>query len=346
MIELDTIKYEGLIDIAGLRVFKELLKNKISDEDAKALKTVLLDKENRKINFYKKNDATSVDIADFSITLPEEQDISGLLEKITDGINGNIVIIGEGGIVVDSGIAMTDIAKKADVDVISSKVGDVTKLNTTAKTDVVVAINEVRQAVSAGGEAGIITIDTEITTSGALKSYTVKQGGNTIGVIDIPKDMVVTEGTVVSDPEGEAPGTYIKLVIANQETPLLINVGKLVDIYTVRKNATQIQLAINSSTREISATIVAGSVGSTELADSAVTTVKIADANITLAKLAVDVVNAFDSAGSAIAAETNAKAYADTLNTNMNTRVISIEEKIGEGFEIATAEEINALFNE
>ena len=158
--------------------------------------------------------------------------------------------------------------------------------------------------------------------------------------------MVVTEGSVVTDPEGESPGTYIKLVIANQETPLLINVGKLVDIYTVKKNATQIQLAIDSSTREISATIVAGSVGTTELADNAVVTTKIADANVTLAKLALDVKNAFDAAGSATAAEANAKSYADGLDSAMDTRVTAIEGKVGDGFVAITEAEINALFAE
>lgn len=334
------------VNLAGLQVFKGLVEGKISDGDAKSLKTVLFDADNRKLNFYKKNAATSVDVADFSITLPEEQDISGLLEKIQNGVKGHIVTIGEGGIVVDSGVAIADVATKSEVEAVDTKVGDVTKLTTTAKTDVVVAINEVKAAVAAGGEAGVITIETGTTTAGALKSYTIKQGGTTIGTIDIPKDLVVSSGSVVVDPEGQEAGTYIKLVIANQEEPILINVGKLVDIYDVKKNATQIQLAIDASTREISATIVAGSVGTTELADDAITTVKIADANVTLAKLAVDVVNAFDAAGSATAAETNAKSYADGLDTAMDTRVTAIEGKVGDGFVAITEEEINALFTE
>lgn len=334
------------VDLAGLQVFKGLIEGKISDGDAKSLKTVLFDESTRKINFYKKLNATSVDTVDFSIQLPEEQDISGLLEKINGGTKGNVVTIGEGGVVVDSGVAITDVAKKSDVEAVDAKVGDITKLNTTSKTDVVVAINEVKAAVAAGGEAGVITIETETTTTGALKSYTIKQGGTTIGTIDIPKDLVVSEGSVVKDPDGQPAGTYIKLVIANQEAPLYINVGALVDIYKAKQNATQIQIAIDSSTREISATIVAGSVGTTELADDAVVTAKIADANVTLAKLAVDVKNAFDAAGSATAAETNAKSYADGLDSAMDTRVTAIEDKVGNGFVAITEAEINALFAE
>lgn len=231
---------------------------------------------------------------------------------------------------------------KSDIKKNSDAIGDITQLNTTAKTDIVAAINEVKSSI--GEAVGALTIETTNTTTGALKSYTVKQGDDVIGVIDIPKDLVVSEGSVVVDPEGQESGTYIKLMIANQDTPLYINVGTLVDIYKTKENATQIQLAINSSTREISATIVANAVGTTELADNAITTVKIADANVTLAKLAVDVTNAFDSAGSANAAETNAKTYADGLNTAMDTRMQAVETKIGQGFEIATTEDINTLF--
>lgn len=228
--------------------------------------------------------------------------------------------------------------EKAEVAKVETKVGDVTQLQTTAKTDLVSALNEVRNSVSAGGTDAAITIDTGSTTEGYLKSYTIKQGSNTVGTIDIPKDLVVTSGSVVVDPAGQAAGTYIKLVIANQTDPLYINVGTLVDIYTAKASATQVQLTVDNSTREISAVIVAGSVGATELAENAVTTVKIADANVTLAKLASDVTDAIT------AAETNAKTYADTLDAAMDARVDDLETKVGDGFEAITKAEIDALF--
>ena len=71
-------------------------------------------------------------------------------------------------------------------------------------------------------------------------------------------------------------------------------------IKNAKANATQIQLAIDSSTREISATIVAGSVGTAELADGAVVTAKIADGNVTKAKLAKAVQDSLDKADSAL----------------------------------------------
>lgn len=216
---------------------------------------------------------------------------------------------------------------QGEVDAVEVGMGNVDDLGTTNKT-VVGAINEVLAAVGTGGTAAVVTITTDTTTEGALKSYTVKQGNTLVGTIDIPKDMVVESGEVVTNPEGQEAGTYIKLVLANVTEPLYINVGHLVDIYKAQANAAQVQLTIDSATREISAAIVAGSIGTTELADNAVVTAKIADANVTKAKLSSEVQASLDKADAAATkaefdlevarakqaeadAEANAKAHAE-----------------------------------
>lgn len=213
-------------------------------------------------------------------------------------------------------------AAQADADAIEEDLGNVEGLSTENKT-VVGAINEVLAAVGTGGTAAVVTITTDTTTEGALKSYTVKQGTTTVGVIDIPKDMVVQSGSVVVNPEGQAEGTYIKLVLANATNDeLFINVGTLVDIYKAQQNATQVQLTVDSSTREISAVIVAGSITATELAANAVTTEKIADANVTKAKLSTAVQASLD------------KADASATQTDMDAaegRLDVIEAKLGTG---------------
>lgn len=100
------------VDLAGLQVFKGLIENEISEGDAKSLKSFQFETETRTLKFFKSE--TPGDTPDFSMVLPE-QDLSGLLEKITDGVKGNVVTIGEGGIVVDSGVKVSDIATKAEV---------------------------------------------------------------------------------------------------------------------------------------------------------------------------------------------------------------------------------------
>ena len=146
-----------------------------------------------------------------------------------------------------------------------------------------------------------MTVDTTLTTEGMAKSYTIKQNNKTVATIDIPKDMVVKSGTVEQNPAGQAKGTYLVLTLANAtEDKVYVNVGTLVDIYTAKASATQIQVAIDASTREISATIVAGSVTATELANNAIVTAKIADGNVTKAKLSKEVQASLDKADSAI----------------------------------------------
>lgn len=185
-------------------------------------------------------------------------------------------------------------------DMIAAVTGNLTDLTTDAKTNLVAAINELDAALDAEKTNSKVTLE-EGTSADYAKVYTVKQGATTVGTINIPKDMVVSSGTVEVNPEGQTAGTYIVLTLANKESDkLYINVGTLVDIYTAAASATQVQLAIDSSTREISATIVAGSITATELAANAVTTAKIANGNVTLEKLATDIQTSLGKADSAL----------------------------------------------
>ena len=109
-----------------------------------------------------------------------------------------------------------------------------------------------------------------------------------VGTINIPKDLVVQSGsveTVVTADEpyegAEVGDKYIELVIQNQSEPLYIPAKDLVDIYTAQQNAAQVQLVIDGN-NVISASIVAGSIGTTELADEAVTIAKLAPATVGL----------------------------------------------------------------
>ena len=254
--------------------------------------------------------------------------VAKAIKDATDAINATIGEVEEGKTVV--GMIEEVIANGYDdeevreliqgntdaIDALDEKVGDVATLKTTEKTSVVGAINEVSDAVATAVDGAKVTISTDATTEGYLKTYTIKQGETEVGKIDIAKDLVVTAGEVVVNPEGQPEGTYIKLTIANQETPVYVNVKDLVDAYTAQADAAQIQLAI-SDTNEISATLVAGSVGTTELADDAVVTAKIADKNVTAAKLADDVKELFDEKGSAETALEDAKDYTDEQLANI-----------------------------
>lgn len=236
-----------------------------------------------------------------SIKLSNDADLQAAIKNITqnakdiDAVEAQLkTLVGESTGSIQS---MIDTA----INGVRGEMGSLEKLNTTHKDSLVNSINEVLAAVGAGGTAAAVTIDTTTTTQGMAKSYTLKQGENTIGTIDIPKDMVVKSGAVEVDPEGQEKGTYIVLTLANAtEDKIYVNVGKLVDIYSAKQNATQVQLSIDSATREISASIVAGSISSAELADNAIITAKIANGNVTKEKLSTALQGSIDKADSAL----------------------------------------------
>ena len=97
-------------------------------------------------------------------------------------------------------------------------------------------------------------------TSSVLKKYTLYQNGEEIGGIDIPKDLVVTSGSVVKGTwsgnvftEVESGnGTALKLVIANQKVPVYINTLDLV------KDHVGVSGISISDTNEISIKIASG----------------------------------------------------------------------------------------
>ena len=164
------------------------------------------------------------------------------------------------------------------------------------------AIVKLADDIKAAQSAGAVTVSTETTTAGMSKSYTFTQNGHKITVIDIPKDMVVSGGEVVKDPEGQAPGTYICLTLANAaQDKLYINATNLVDVYTAAEGATEIQLAFGGTNGyEVSATLVDGGVSTDKIAEGAVTTGKIADKNVTKAKLEQAVQDSLGKADSAV----------------------------------------------
>lgn len=247
---------------------------------------------------------------------------------------------------------------EGEIDALQEDVGNVDNLSTTNK-DVVGAINEVLAAVGTGGTAAVVTMTAKGATEDYANVYELKQGETLIGNINIPKDMVVESGEVV-DVEGVK---NIKLVLQNVAEPLYIPVGSLVDIYVAKAEAAQVQIAIDSTTREISASIVAGSVTATELAANAVVTEKIADKNVTKAKLSAEVQASLDKADVSAAkadldaeidrakaaeaqALTDAKAHtneqvaaeksrAEGIESGLDNRLKAVEEAIGESGSVA-----------
>ena len=114
-------------------------------------------------------------------------------------------------------------------------------------------------------DRSIVTLSSTTPSDGTsvLKKYTLYQNGEEIGGIDIPKDLVVTSGSVVKGTwsgnvftESESGnGTALKLVIANQTAPVYINTLDLV------KDHVGVSGISISDTNEISIKIADGNEG-------------------------------------------------------------------------------------
>lgn len=179
-------------------------------------------------------------VVGFYADAAEMEDASGGTSSYTildvDGSAANVQELREEiaaiNLVIGDGIAGTTLT--AAINDVNARLGEgFTKENTVAK-----ALSNLRTELVA---ALTISLDVAGTpTSGYLKTYILSQGRNKIGRIDIPKDLVVTSGSLVhgtwtdntftEDPEG--PDTALKLIIANQEEPVYINTKDLVDYYT------------------------------------------------------------------------------------------------------------------
>lgn len=137
------------------------------------------------------------------------------------------------------------IAVKEDKGVISATAGDIAAAHVTVAdasnhftaTTVEGVLDELYSQSGAGSK---VTLESADGTEGVFKVYTIKQGGKDVGKINIPKDLVVSSGSVVKGnwagdvfTESEAgTDTALKLVIANQTAPVYINTLDLVKDHT------------------------------------------------------------------------------------------------------------------
>lgn len=286
------------IDLADLALFKQLndsaTAQAIATAEARSLHTVAID--GNTLLFYREEEPVGSATPAYSITLPQ-QDLSNYLQKIASATGGKVVLSKADGTIEESAYGVADLVLESEIaDVAKSGAAeDVSYDNTDSgltATDVQGALDELAEASSGGVASKTVYLQDESAgQADYAKVYKIYQGADPsdmtqdtiVGTINIPKDLVVQEGHVVTvtngvDSDGDsttvADGTYIKLTIQNQTQKLYINVADLVDAYTAQQNATQVQLAI-SATNEISATIVAGSIGTTELADDSVTASKV-----------------------------------------------------------------------
>ena len=112
--------------------------------------------------------------------------------------------------------------------------------------------------------------DTASPGEGILKVYTIKQGGTSIGTINIPKDLVATSGSLVYCTKSESTYTEvnsstegaiacIKMIIQNGN-PFYIEVADLIEYNSVKSNA---EITLTDTGHVIEATV--GAISSSKI---------------------------------------------------------------------------------
>lgn len=170
---------------------------------------------------------------------------------------------------IDSQIAAGDTAIETSLAAVakSGAARDVSIADTAGNitaTNVEDAIQELYTAIGSGGTDAAVTVTR---TAGGQNDdyvyrYTFFQGGNQItnGVIDIAKDMVATEGTLIH-PTAQNPieidgqqitsGTYIEMTIANGD-PFYIDVANLIEYNSVSSTD---EITLTDTNHTITATV-------------------------------------------------------------------------------------------
>lgn len=234
------------VDYAGLQKYDELIKGKILSDAANAAQEAV----------------EALDTASDVVIASENSGVVTLKAGIAE-VDG-VITQGSGNDITLAKVATTGAAEDVSYDNTSSGL---------SADDVQEAIDALANA-SAGGVASktVYLQDESAGQADYAKVYKLYQGANSpsaqtdpaalIGTINIPKDLVVQSGHIVTvedgvDSDGDsttvADGTYIKLIIQNQTAPLYINVADLIDDYT-GGTTSEATVAV-SATNEITVTI-------------------------------------------------------------------------------------------
>lgn len=178
-------------------------------------------------------------------------------------------------------------------------------------------------------------------TEGSLV-YTIKQNGTKVGDINIPKDLVVKSGSVVTNPAGQAAGTYIELVLNDEaQTKIYVNVSTLIEYVTSGSQTNDaIQIAVDASTHKVTASVKGKSITAAMLAESYVTTDTF-DTNI--GQLTANVSTAQETANNAVDAASNNTTAINAIN-NETTGILKQAKDYADGKETAIKNILGSKF--
>lgn len=189
----------------------------------------------------------------------EAFDAAGAADKVKAAVV-NEVLVGEG-------LAKSGEAISPKIDVVIDPVGG----NALSKSSAGLKVT-----IPAAAEYSIVKDEA---SSDYAAVYHLTKGGVNVGAdINIPKDMVVKSGAVVTNPEGQKTGTYIVLTLANAtEDKIYIPVDSLIEYVTSGSAAGDMVVVDVSGDHKVTATITDGTITKAKLVAGVQTSLGFAD---------------------------------------------------------------------
>lgn len=233
--------------------------------------------------------------------------VEGLVEKVGSAAAGDTAASGLYKLIAD-----VEAVAKARLESVEAGDNSVTIAGSATKPSVAVKVSKAAGNALSLAEDGLKVeipevkipkyslVKDEKAANGDIATYHLTKDGVNEGVaINIPKDLVVSSGSVETFTSGALPdgvteaGTYIKLTLANSTKPLYINVSKLIEYVTGGSGENDaIQINVSSDTHKVTANVkngsltkemlAAGVVASLDKADTAVQTVVAGETNGTI----------------------------------------------------------------
>lgn len=321
------------ISLENLQLYDGLLKNYIAAEDAKSIKSVVI--ENNNLKFYTVENPTAQDVPKYNITLPQP-DLSNFVEKVTEGTNGRALIFNEtdgGGAKFEhkdgtwsfvgvndggeNGLAAQIYALKKDAN--NKYVG--TRINVTkngiyytngADSMAYTALDEIATKRDVQGDAGsktVYVVETPGTSQDEFsKKYDFYQGSNgtvqnpdpteKITTVSLPKDMFVESGSVgvVTVDDEPYPGARV----GDYYIDIVLANSSSEHIYIPANSLVDVYTAAQGAT-EVQLAIDANNVISASIV--AVNGSKLVNSSVTKTKLEAGIRTSLDLADSALQPE-------------------------------------------
>ena len=349
----------------NLTLYGELLKGYVDAEDAKSLKTVAI--QGNTLKFYRVSEPVGETAPAYTITLPET-DISGLIPKITGATAGNVVTAKADGTVEDSGIKAADLATKAEVKAVEDKadankasIDAINNVDTgilkTAKDYADSKVKDLADGAVATNTAAIATLNGDETTAGSVKKAvkdasdtinakigTVAEGKTVVQMIEDAKTASTYDDTEIRGLiQDNADAIEAHKTAIDSKVTTLVGTDTDKSVRTIANEELAAQLIPENAKESLDTlTEIAAWIQShpddASAMNAAITALQTLVGTIPEDATATDIVNYIKELVNA------EKTRATGIESGLDTRLSSVETKVGEGYEEIPEASIRALF--